>query len=302
MLMTDTHLENTDVSNAGKSSLISFFTGVGLLCAITCSAYANEGFGDGSFGEVEAQPNPAVIDPQTPVPADDGFGNGSFDDGGSFGGSEQPDTPDVGVIDDDFGGSFGESDFDQPDVPDHNQPRPKPDAGKVAEIPDDEKTIVENPVQIDPGILAFESRGFGVAPTNRLRSSGFHAPTPTSIPGGSFVSTAELASVMQAGHKIVLIDVLGGEYSLPNALMAPGMAQPGNYHDNVQRQTNQWLNQITGGNKQIPLVLYCTNPFCWSSYNASLRAIAAGYKNVYWYRGGIETWNMAGLRIVAATF
>ena len=33
------------------------------------------------------------------------------------------------------------------------------------------------------------------------------------------------------------------------------------------------------------------------SYNASLRAIALGYTNVLWYRGGIEAWKQAGLPV-----
>lgn len=30
------------------------------------------------------------------------------------------------------------------------------------------------------------------------------------------------------------------------------------------------------------------------SYNAALRAINLGYRNVLWYRGGIEAWQAAG--------
>jgi rhodanese-related sulfurtransferase len=36
------------------------------------------------------------------------------------------------------------------------------------------------------------------------------------------------------------------------------------------------------------------------SYNAALRAIAAGYSNVLWYRGGIEAWKAAGMPVQAA--
>jgi PQQ-dependent catabolism-associated CXXCW motif protein len=45
----------------------------------------------------------------------------------------------------------------------------------------------------------------------------------------------------------------------------------------------------------MPLVFFCVNSQCWLSYNASLRAAALGYTNVYWYRGGIESWRAAGL-------
>jgi hypothetical protein len=32
------------------------------------------------------------------------------------------------------------------------------------------------------------------------------------------------------------------------------------------------------------------NTHCWMSYNAALRAIHLGFRQVYWYRGGIEAW------------
>ncbi len=52
---------------------------------------------------------------------------------------------------------------------------------------------------------------------------------------------------------------------------------------------------MTGGNKNVPLVFYCQNTYCWMSYNAALRAIKMGFTQVLWYRGGIEAWQKAGL-------
>ncbi|MFZ4122564.1 MAG: rhodanese-like domain-containing protein [Caulobacterales bacterium] len=34
---------------------------------------------------------------------------------------------------------------------------------------------------------------------------------------------------------------------------------------------------------------------CWESYNAVLRAQAAGFTRVYWYRGGLRSWEEAQL-------
>jgi len=34
---------------------------------------------------------------------------------------------------------------------------------------------------------------------------------------------------------------------------------------------------------------------CWESYNAALRALRLGYREVYWYRGGVASWQAAGL-------
>ena len=55
------------------------------------------------------------------------------------------------------------------------------------------------------------------------------------------------------------------------------------------------LAKDTGGDKAWPIVFYCQGPRCWESYNAALRAGDAGYTNVYWYRGGLEAWSVAGL-------
>ena len=68
-----------------------------------------------------------------------------------------------------------------------------------------------------------------------------------------------------------------------------------NFIDTLQGQFAGRLERITGGDKARPLVFFCVNTQCWLSYNASLRAAALGYSKVYWYRGGIEAWRLAGL-------
>ncbi|MFA8385913.1 MAG: rhodanese-like domain-containing protein [Pelagibaca sp.] len=138
-------------------------------------------------------------------------------------------------------------------------------------------------------------RDFGVPPQQQLRQDQFHAHTPTSIPGAQLVTTESLLQGMNSGMQMVVIDVLGSGYGLPNTYVAPALSAPGSFNDRTQQQGSQWLNQITGTNKNMPIVIYCSDPMCWLSYNASLRAVAAGFTNVYWYRGGIQAWEMAGL-------
>ena len=157
-------------------------------------------------------------------------------------------------------------------------------------------------MQIDPQIQAFELRDFDVPPASTLRSDQFHAPTPTSIQGAQIVTTAILSQALTAGKPVVIIDVLGGNYSLPKALMAPALASGGDFNDRVQQQAAQWLGQITRGDRGQTIVLYCSDPNCWLSYNATLRVVAAGYTNVYWYRGGLQAWQMAGLQLVPSGF
>lgn len=147
-------------------------------------------------------------------------------------------------------------------------------------------------------LMQMERQDFGVPPTSQLHSGPMHGPTPNSIPGGQVITTKGLVELVNNQQMPVLIlDVLGGAEMIPNAQFAVPAHQPGSFSDQVQQQFGQFLQQATGGNKEHPLVLYCLSPQCWMSYNAALRAIKLGYTNVLWYRGGIESWKMAGQQV-----
>jgi rhodanese-related sulfurtransferase len=146
--------------------------------------------------------------------------------------------------------------------------------------------------------MQLERQDFGVQPTAQLHAGPMHGPTPASIPGGQVVTTKGLVALVQGNQApYLLFDVLGGAEMLPGALSAVAAAQPGSFSDQTQQQFGAFIQQKTGGRKDIPLVFYCLSPQCWMSYNAALRAINMGYTNVLWYRGGIEMWKMAGLPI-----
>ncbi len=144
--------------------------------------------------------------------------------------------------------------------------------------------------------MQLERQDLGVQPTKQLHGGPMHGPTPASIPGGQVITTKGLVALLQ-GQQVpyVLFDVLGQTETLPNAVPAAWLAQPGSFDDAVQQQAGAMLGQRTLGRKDIALVFYCLSRECWMSYNAALRAIHAGYTNVLWYRGGIEAWKLAGL-------
>jgi len=121
-------------------------------------------------------------------------------------------------------------------------------------------------------------------------------PTPTTIPGGLVITTEALHSTLQQNPQgIAIFDVLGGPEILPGALAAAPASAPGNFNDQTQQEFGGYLQQVTGGNTQMPVMFYCQSAQCWMSYNAALRAINMGYTQVLWYRGGIEAWKTAGL-------
>lgn len=276
----------------GKA-MIRFSFCVVVVCALPFGAAAQSFDGSfdggGSFDDGGNQIQPSAPATGGDTTGSEGFGGnfdgGSFDSGGAA--TTQPVTPAPSPGGDDFsGGSF---DTVQPG-PATPQPQPQP------VTPEPSVPSSPNPgIQVDPQIYAFESRDFGVPPTSQLRNGQLHGATPTAIPGGQLVSTEALANALNQGMQIVLIDVLGGQYSLPGANVAPGLAQPGNFNDRTQQQASQWLRQITGGNPSVPIVTFCSDPQCWMSYNAALRTINAGYTQVYWYRGGLQAWQMGGL-------
>ena len=141
-----------------------------------------------------------------------------------------------------------------------------------------------------------EDQDFGVQPVAKLRNGAPHGPTPTTIPGGLVISTEALYTTMQQNPgQLLIFDVLGGPQGLPGAQNALPASQGGTFDDQTQREFGQYLQSVTGGNQSVPLVFYCQNVQCWMSYNAALRAINMGYKQVLWYRGGIEAWSKAGL-------
>ncbi len=150
-------------------------------------------------------------------------------------------------------------------------------------------------------LMQVERQDFGVSPTPELHTGPMHGPTPASIPGGQVITTKGLVALLANQQvKALVFDILGGPEVIPGALAASPAAQPGTFTDQTQQEFGRFLQQMTQGNKEIPLVLYCQSTQCWMSYNAALRAINMGFKNVLWYRGGIEAWKAGGQQVQSA--
>lgn len=153
--------------------------------------------------------------------------------------------------------------------------------------------------QVAPGESAYadESRDWGIAPTQRLRQPPYHGPTPLQIPGAQPVRTRQLQAMLGGADPPLLIDVLSepGHLTLAGAVWLAGAGRGTSFVDPAQAALTQLLGQLTQGERTRPMVFFCANAQCWLSYNAALRAVAAGYERVYWYRGGVEAWAAAGL-------
>ncbi len=145
--------------------------------------------------------------------------------------------------------------------------------------------------------LADELTDFHVPPQSTLQAN-VGTETPLSVPGGHLITTAEVRQAQ--GMQALLIDVLAGppHPTLPGALAWPGAGSPGSFDDTVQQNLWKALSQATQSNPAYPIIFLCAGARCWESYNATLRAANMGFKTVLWYRGGLASWQAAGLPMV----
>lgn len=143
-----------------------------------------------------------------------------------------------------------------------------------------------------------EMQDFGLAPSAELRLADHASPTPREVPGARTISTAEVRKLLQTApdKAPALFDAIGDEHhaSLPGAISLPGVGNGTSFDDEVQTRLAKTLAAVAGGDRARTLIFFCTGPHCWLSYNASLRAVRLGYRDVRWYRGGLEAWGAGG--------
>ena len=137
---------------------------------------------------------------------------------------------------------------------------------------------------------ANESTDWGV-PAQKTPGSPVGSRTPTTIPGGTVLTTRQVADMIQRNAKMILIDALDnpGHATIPGAHRVWFAGRP-EWNNDFNVALRLILARFTGNDANYPIVFFCGSSECWESYNAALRAIAFGFKNVYWYRGGTVAW------------
>ena len=85
-------------------------------------------------------------------------------------------------------------------------------------------------------------------------------------------------------NAVTVIDAVGcadGHASIPSALCLEPNTDPAP------------ALRAAGLDAERPLVFLCHGPTCAWSQTMATRAAAAGYRNVFWYRGGLAAWGAA---------
>jgi PQQ-dependent catabolism-associated CXXCW motif protein len=107
----------------------------------------------------------------------------------------------------------------------------------------------------------------------------------------------ELKKAMDAGRPMILIDALQDSHqmTIKGAVSLRYAGAFGTFDDQIQIRLASDLTNLLQGRTEATLIFFCQGVRCWESYNAALRARAAGFQNVSWYRGGLRAWQAAGL-------
>ncbi len=147
---------------------------------------------------------------------------------------------------------------------------------------------------------ADEDNDAGVAPISGLKSGKLHEPTPTSAPFAKTLTTAALIELLSAASKPIVLDVLQPtetfrKNAVPSALWISGAGvYDGKANERIDDLLAKFMADVSPA-KDAPVVVYCLSWECWLSYNALYRLSKLGYTNLYWYRGGMVSWQRAGL-------
>lgn len=122
--------------------------------------------------------------------------------------------------------------------------------------------------------------------------------TPTHLPGAKIISAAEARLLIEKGVPVYDVRV-PEEYQhshVPGAISVP-------YNESSAKEVgfevadDQFALNRLPKDKNAAFMMYCDGTICWKSYKSAVMAINAGWKNVYWFRGGFPEWKEAGLPI-----
>ena len=139
-------------------------------------------------------------------------------------------------------------------------------------------------------------------------------PVPATLPGATVVHTPEVERLV-ATPGVIVLDVselprrpqtlAAGAPWLPpeHRDLARSVWIPGAGRNPAAAELEGYfrtrLAELSAGRPERPIVIYC-HPNCWGSWIAAKRALAYGYRNVFWYPDGIEGWEDAHLPTAAA--
>lgn len=119
-------------------------------------------------------------------------------------------------------------------------------------------------------------------------------------PGVTTIGELEVLDFLQSGEAVLIDGRIRPEYeagTIPGAISVP-------YNEAADRlgelgceiDFDGWICEA----ETQPVVLFCNGPWCGQSPTAARRMIEAGFppEKIFYYRGGMQNWNMLGLTVI----
>lgn len=122
------------------------------------------------------------------------------------------------------------------------------------------------------------------------------AETPSSVPGVDIVTVEQAKSLIDKGIKFYDVRVPGdfAEGHIKGAVSLAYTNKSENKPD-FDASKDLWDVSKLPKDKAEPILIYGNAPAGWRHYKASVLAVKAGHKKVYWLRDGIDGWKKKGL-------
>lgn len=119
--------------------------------------------------------------------------------------------------------------------------------------------------------------------------------TPSSLEGAIIVDAAKAKSMMDSGAKMLDTRVANefAEAHIKGAVSVPYKEKSAKSADFDASQDSFDLSKVPG-DKNTAIITQCNGPECWKSYKSAKALIKAGYKKIYWFRGGFPEWKAKG--------
>jgi len=119
--------------------------------------------------------------------------------------------------------------------------------------------------------------------------------TPTSLKGTELVDATKAKSLMDSGVKIIdtRVAIEFAEAHIKGATNVPYKEKSAKAIDFDASQDSFDVAKLPA-DKNAAIIMQCNGPECWKSYKASVAAMKAGYKKIYWFRGGFPEWKAKG--------
>lgn len=128
------------------------------------------------------------------------------------------------------------------------------------------------------------------------RGSG---PTPVAVEGAVTVSAKEAKCVLDTFPGAILVaDATGERGNLADAFDVASIGGR-TVNPSFDEEIRYELNVISGGDRSMPILVYCHHTSCGLSYHAARHLVAAGYTAVLWMRDGVQGWTAAGYPVTA---